>query len=89
MMSMQVESLPPFQRETGWDAYKEDLEVCWQAVFRGIGEDPANVTNPTAKKKWVVDLKYYDPSIHYSPATICCPSTYTPVSMAEPRPFNP
>jgi len=51
------------------------LEVCWQAVFRGIGEDePAKKSNPKAeKKRWVVDLKHYDPSIHYSSATICCP----------------
>lgn len=61
-MTIQVESLPPFQRETGWKAYS-DLEVCWRAVFRGIGEDePANKADPTAKKKWVVDLKHYDPS---------------------------
>src|ERR1700751_1660242 len=26
------------------------------------------------KQKWVVDLKHYDPSTHYSYATICCPS---------------
>jgi hypothetical protein len=72
-MTMQVESLPPFQQETGWNAYR-GLHVCWQAVFRGIGEDePANRANPTAKKKWVVDLKHYDPTIHYSSATICCP----------------
>jgi hypothetical protein len=72
-MTMQVESLPPFQRQLAWDSYK-GLEVCWQAIFRGIGEDePANKADPTAKKKWVVDLKHYDPSIDYSPATICCP----------------
>lgn len=34
---------------------------------------PANYANPTEKKKWVVDLKHYDPSIPYSSATICCP----------------
>jgi hypothetical protein len=72
-MTMQVESLPPFQQDTGWAAYR-GLEVCWQAVFRGIGEDePANKADPTAKKKWIVDLKHYDPSIRYSPVTICCP----------------
>jgi hypothetical protein len=72
-MTKQVESLPPFQQEAGWDAYK-GLEVCWQAMFRGIGEDePANKADPTAKKRWVVDLKHYDPAVDYSPATICCP----------------
>lgn len=72
-MAKQVESLPPFQQEAGWSAYK-GLEVCWQAVLRGIGEDePANQADPTAKKKWVVDLKHCDPSVPYSSATICCP----------------
>jgi hypothetical protein len=71
-MTMQVESLPPFQRQTAWDSYA-GLEICWQAIFRGIGEDePANKADPTAKKKWVVDLKHYDPSIDYSSATIYC-----------------
>jgi hypothetical protein len=72
-MTKQVESLPPFQRDTGWAAYK-DLEVCWQAVFHGIGEDePANESNPKAKKKWVVDLKHYDSNIRYAAGIICCP----------------
>jgi hypothetical protein len=71
-MTRHIESLPPFQREMAWDAYT-DLEVCWQAVFRSIDEDPENVSNPTAKKKWVVDLKFFDPSVGYSPASICCP----------------
>jgi hypothetical protein len=71
-ITMQVESLPPFQQRTGWDAYI-GLEVCWQAMFRGIGEDePANKADPSAKK-WVVDLKHYDPSVRYSPSNICCP----------------
>jgi hypothetical protein len=72
-MARQVESLPPFQQEAGWNAYG-GLEVCWQAMFRGIGEDePANEADPTAKKKWVVDLKHYDPSIPYSSKIIYCP----------------
>jgi hypothetical protein len=57
-MNKQVESLPPFQHETGWNAY-HGLEVRWQALFQGIEEDtPTNDANPTAKKKWIVDLKH-------------------------------
>lgn len=76
-INSQVQSLPPYQQENGWNAYL-GLTVCWQALFQGISEDePAHNANPKGKKKWVVDLKHYNPAIHYSSVRICCPGIDT------------
>jgi hypothetical protein len=72
-MAEQVETLPPFQRKTGWDAYR-GLNVCWQALFHGIDEDPSESSSKRKRtaEKWVVNLKHYDPSIPYSFSMILC-----------------
>jgi hypothetical protein len=72
-MTKQVKGLPPYQQREAWDSYR-GLEVRWEAIFTGIAEDePANAAEPKGKKKWIVDLKHYDPSIDYSCSTIRCP----------------
>jgi hypothetical protein len=72
-ITRQVESLPPFQQKNAEEAYR-GLRVCWQALFRDIEDDvPANKDRGAENKKWIVNLKHYDPSIDYSNGDICCP----------------
>jgi hypothetical protein len=68
-----VTSLPPYQQENAWDAYR-GLEVRWLGLFEGIEDDePYNEAHSHSPKKWIVTLKHYDPSIRYSSARIRCP----------------
>jgi hypothetical protein len=73
-MRQQIDSLPPFQRDTARGSYA-GLDVCWQALFRGIDEDErADKDNlPFATKKWVVHLKHYDPAIPHAISALVCP----------------
>ena len=74
-MIEQVRSLPPFQQEVASDAYL-GLQVCWQALFRGIEEDRTERPTKSKNKKatnWLVCLKFYDPAVAYADGYIYCP----------------
>jgi hypothetical protein len=74
-MMEKVNALPPFQRNTAYDAYT-GLRVCWLGIFDRVFEEPKyeKTSKKKSKLKWIVSLKYYDSSSlnPYYPYTIHC-----------------